>query len=189
MSLWGIWIMMMFTRKWSRVWSQLALQIYLASFAAAEINNNLKKTDKQVLFKQVWHRSKRWDKPEWAKNESRSSDITVAVRFYCINPASTHTTRHISTPCTYDMMTAHRNAVPSSSGEQQRQFLWLLQNSSRIVRERNAVASLHSWCPFQANHKSHHEYGMMATCIINVHCGTHFTWCVALKKEWGGLLK
>lgn len=150
--------MMMFTRKWSRVWSQLSLQISVVSFAAAEINNLKKKQTNKCCSNKCGIIQKRWDRPEWEKSESCSCNITVAVMFYCINPASAHTTHHISAPCAYDMMTACGNAVPSSSGEQQRQFLWLPQNSSRIVRECNAVASLHSWWPFQANHKSHHRY-------------------------------
>lgn len=158
--------MMMFTRKWSRVWSQLALQICVASFAAAEINIKKNKN---------WQTSvASFKKGETGQSEKRSeshrSGITVAAMFYCLNPASAHATRHMSTRWAYDMMTARGNAVPSSSGEQQRQFLWLPQNSSCIVRERNAAASLHSWWPFQANHKSHHENAMTGRRDVHRQC-------------------
>lgn len=58
-----------------------------------------KNPDKQVLFKQVWHHSKK-KKVRQTKSEkkSRSSDITVAVMFYCINPASAHASSHKCTP-------------------------------------------------------------------------------------------
>lgn len=145
----------------------------LCSFICSCGNKHKKTPDKQVLFIQVWHclfkkvRQARVRK----KSESCLTDITVAAMFYCLNPASAYATLHTSARCSYDMMTARGNAVPSSSGEQQRQFLWLPQNSSRIVRECNAAASLHSWWPFPGKsqippwkRKDRED----ATCIVNV---------------------